>query len=186
MTKFVSAAVLSLFFSFNAFAQYRATSNADLIASTSSGHSSFPYALSFSFPSGGSVFDGASAGGRVFLSEKTAFHGAVLVSHNKAEKATAVGVMGRYISYLKPQSRVSPYFFGGGAFGFNSGDGPKSTKTDGAVVGLLGGLGAELWILPELSFFGDIGVNIALLPDDYFEFSTFTSKIGVNINFEKF
>lgn len=151
-----------------------------------SGHASLPYALSFSIPGGGSFFDGATAGGRLFLSESTAVHGALMLSHSKAKKTTSIGVMGRYISYLNSSAKISPYYFGGGAVGVNTGDGPKATKTDGLVLGLMGGLGVELWILPELSLFGDVGLNLSLLPDDAFELTTFTSKIGANFNFAKF
>lgn len=169
----------------------RATSNSELMVATSpsaslGGHASRRFGLSFSFPNGGSFFDGAAAGGRYFLSESTAVHAAALISHSKAKETTSLGIMGRFLAFLQPQSRLSPYFFGGAALGHNGGDAPKAAKTDGVVLGLMGGLGTELWILPELSFFGEVGVNLALVPSDSFEFTTFTSKLGINFNFEKF
>jgi hypothetical protein len=136
-----------------------------------------------SFPEGGSLAAGSSAGIRYFVSDKYALSGYLLLSNSKPAKTTSFGLSAKFQGFLlAPTKRAAPYWFAQGAFGVNSGDGAK--ENDDPQFGIGGGGGVEVFFIKEFSAFADIGINMLIAPSDSFSFSTFTSRIGVNYNFE--
>lgn len=81
--------------------------------------------------------------------------------------------------YLATQGRVSPFVHARVALRAFEG------VTDDAEfgLGLEGGLGAELWLLPELSLSGHVGVGVEAATNDDGAFAIFTSGLAANFYF---
>lgn len=81
--------------------------------------------------------------------------------------------------YLSTRSRVSPFIHA--RLALRAFEGPGNDAEFG--MGLEGGLGAELWVLPELSLSGHVGLGVEAATNDDGAFATFTSGLAANFYF---
>ncbi|RUM92009.1 MAG: hypothetical protein DSZ28_10045 [Thiothrix sp.] len=92
-------------------------------------------------------------------------------------KGLGLGMQAGLINYMS-KGRVAPYYKVGGGLNILTSDKGKGRDND---FYLLGGLGAEFFIIPEFSLFAEAGLEVSIAPD--FAINTGSTQVGLAFYF---
>ena len=170
------------------YAQAAGSSNieAPVYSSPSSQQAALKYSITTTFPGGGSQPIANAIGLRRMLDTQKAISVSLLFSNNTSnEKDKSIfGLSGKFQYFMGADSaRARAYGFGGAYIWKPSGDANK--PNDNTAFGISGGIGAEVYFIPEFSSFVETGIFIDASNKDKSEteFGTFASAIGLSYNF---
>jgi hypothetical protein len=133
------------------------------------------------FPGGGSPNLDGSAGLRLVLSNRLAVGLSVLAGIDKQAKKNAYGGALRLQNFFPTTTRAFPYFAVSLTGGKNSGEGNKLDSETKGGAGL--SLGAEVFVMKEISLSAEVGVTSQILPGKSFALATGTSQLAAHLFF---
>lgn len=161
-------------------------SSAFALKAASDAPNSREYSLTTYYPNGGSQPLSNSLGARFRLTETKSLSAMLVFSNNTNNKKdkSIFGFATKFQNFFSPGSRAQPYL-GATAYVWKP-SGKANKPNDKAAFGLMGLVGAEIWLIPELSVFGETGIFMrnSHETETETEFGTFTSAIGLNLNFD--
>lgn len=137
------------------------------------------WSLGAQLPSGGAPTGTAATGLRYFISPQFATAVWFQYGYEKATKKTTQAFTLRMQDFYPTSPKVSMYWFGQGSAGQNS-NADNDNKT---LAGFAVGLGAEAFLIPEVSVALETGFAANILPSDSVTSSTFTSAFVIYLHF---
>ncbi len=131
----------------------------------------------------------ARIGGRYFLSDGAALELALSFRFQNEESDVAQAGGGMFslqaaYDYYLTDTRVSPYLKGGLEFGYAGGDEYENSNDDGFLFGILGGFGAEFFIIKQFSVSGEALVIMQFSPSVII--ATVTPRVKASFFFDLF
>ncbi len=143
------------------------------------------------FPSGGSALGTNSLGARLFLSPTLAIALNLQYSYDKEQEFMAYGGTLKSQWILETKGKAALYSFGQ----LSAGATKKTASTNSATTSIVeesatqtggaGGVGLEIFFLPELSASAEIGLGGVFSPTSRMKISTATSQIALHFFFPK-